>query len=318
VHPDVPMTVFYAFKQSEDSVEHGVASTGWETMLEGLLRSGFAITGTWPVRTELGNRMRGLASNALASSIVLVCRPRAIDAGIVDRKGFLAALKRSLPRALRELQEGNVAPVDLAQAAIGPGMAVFSLYAKVVESDGSPMPVRTALGLINQALDEVLAEQDGEFDADTRWAVAWFDEHGFEPGRFGDAETLSKAKVTSIGHLADAGIAEARAGVVRLRRRAELNGEWQGPEVGSSAWSLVQHLIRLQEQSGEEAAADLMARAGALGEAARDLSYRLFVSCERRGWAADALAFNGLVVAWPEISRLASSRGRSAVQETLL
>ena len=320
VHPDVPMTVFYAFKQSEDSVEHGVASTGWETMLEGLLRSGFAITGTWPVRTELGNRMRGLASNALASSIVLVCRPRATDAGITDRKGFLAALKASLPRALRELQEGNVAPVDLAQAAIGPGMAVFSRYAKVVESDGAPMRVRTALGLINEALDVVLAEQEGEFDPETRWAVAWFEQYGFEPGRYGQAETLSKAKVTSVAHLAGTGIVLSRAGEVRLVRREQLGEMAEGTRqlpVGN-VWALTQRLIATLETDGEQAAAHVLTGASAFAEAARDLAYRLYVTCERKGWAADALAFNALVTSWPELTRLAASRERRTVQETLL
>ncbi|MDA8317109.1 MAG: DUF1156 domain-containing protein [Actinomycetota bacterium] len=320
VHRDVPMTVFYAFRQSEDSAEHGVASTGWETMLEGLLRSGFAITGTWPVRTELGNRMRGLASNALASSIVLVCRPRAVDAGITDRKGFLAALKASLPRALRELQEGNVAPVDLAQAAIGPGMAVFSRYAKVVESDGSPMRVRTALGLINEALDVVLAEQEGEFDAETRWAVAWFEQYGFEPGRYGQAETLSKAKVTSVAHLADTGIVHSRAGEVRLVRREMLDGKADGGrKLGvENVWALTQRLIATLETDGEQAAARVLAGAAGLAEAARDLAYRLYVTCERKGWAADALAFNALVTSWPELTRLAASREHQTVQETLL
>ncbi|MBJ7608108.1 MAG: DUF1156 domain-containing protein [Candidatus Dormibacteraeota bacterium] len=315
---DIPMTVFYAFKQAEDSSDHGLASTGWETMLEGLLRSGFAITGTWPIRTELSNRMRGQASNALASSIVLVCRPRAVDAGITDRKGFLAALQSSLPRALRELQEGNVAPVDLAQAAIGPGMAVFSRYAKVVESDGSLMRVRTALGLINQALDEVLAEQEGEFDPDTRWAIAWFEQHGFTPGRYGDAETLSKAKVTSVDRLAEIGIVHSRAGVVRLLRWDELDGEWDRGDVQASVWALAQHLIRTLDADGEEVAADLLARASGLAEPARDLAYRLFVSSERRGWAADALAFNSLVTSWPEITRLAAARPTVGVQETML
>jgi len=320
VHPDVPMTVFYAFKQSEDSAEHGVASTGWETMLAGLLRSGFAITGTWPVRTEMGSRMRGQDSNALASSIVLVCRPRAVDAGITDRKGFLAALKASLPRALRELQEGNVAPVDLAQAAIGPGMAVFSRYAKVVESDGSPMRVRTALGLINEALDVVLAEQEGEFDAETRWAVAWFEQYGFEPGRYGQAETLSKAKVTSVAHLADTGIVLSRAGEVRLVRREQLDGKADGHRKLSegNVWALTQRLIATLEADGEQAAARVLAGAAGLSEAARDLAYRLYVTCERKGWAADALAFNALVTSWPELTRLAASGANRTVQETLL
>ena len=192
-HHEFPLTVYYAFKQAEteddidsddDLHENGLAtaSTGWETMLAGLIRSGFGITGTWPMRTELGNRMIGRGTNALASSIVLVCRPRPDNASLATRKEFITALRRELPEALRNLQRGNIAPVDLAQAAIGPGMAVFTRYAKVIESDGSPMTVRTALGIINQVLDEVLAEQEGEFDADTRWALAWFEQFGMGEG----------------------------------------------------------------------------------------------------------------------------------------
>ncbi|EQD77744.1 hypothetical protein B1A_02779, partial [mine drainage metagenome] len=174
--PPFRLTIFYAFKQAGTAGGDGLVSTGWETMLQGLLNGGLAITGTWPLRTELSNRPRGQASNALASSVVIVCRPRCVTAAVIDRKGFIAELKAKLPTALRELQEGLIAPVDLAQAAIGPGMAVFSKYTKVLEADGSSMGVGTALGLINQALDEVLAEQEGEFDSDTRWAVTWFDE----------------------------------------------------------------------------------------------------------------------------------------------
>ena len=231
-------------------------------MLDALLRAGLAVTGTWPIRTERGRRLRDIASNALASSIVLVCRPRAVDAGITDRRGFLAALASHLPAALRKLQEGNVAPVDLAQAAIGPGMSVFSRYARVIESDGSAMRVRTALGLINQALDEVLSEQEGEFDSDTRWAVAWFEQYGFQPGRFGDAETLSKAKVTSIDRLAEEGIVAARAGLVRLLRREELDGSRHPDLRHASVWAVTQRLIHALETVSEEATARSWRRRG--------------------------------------------------------
>ncbi|HVA92776.1 MAG TPA: hypothetical protein VNL71_23390, partial [Chloroflexota bacterium] len=223
-HPDYPMTVYYAFKQAESegdgnaSANGGAvtASTGWETMLEGLLKAGFSITGTWPMRSELGNRMIASGTNALASSIVLVCRPRPADAPTATRREFLQALKRELPDALRMLQHGNIAPVDLAQAAIGPGMAVYSRYARVIEPDGGPLPVRVALALINQTLDEVLAEQEGEFDADTRWALAWFQQYGVEEGPFGTAETLSSAKNTSVSGMVRAGILRAAGGKVRL------------------------------------------------------------------------------------------------------
>jgi len=202
-HPDYPATVYYAFKQAES--EHDVdgpgdatviASTGWETMLAGLIDAGFTITGTWPMRSELGNRMIASGTNALASSIVLVCRPRPTGAPRTDRRDFLNRLKRELPDALRTMRHGNVAPVDLAQAAIGPGMAIFSQYSRMLEADGTPMRVRTALGLINRALDEARGEQEGAFDAGTRWLVDWFEQYGMGEGPYGVAETLSKAKNT--------------------------------------------------------------------------------------------------------------------------
>jgi putative DNA methylase len=313
---DYPLTIFYAFTQSETDEEDkdevngspAIASTGWETMLEGLLKAGFTITGTWPMRTErpLGVKV---TVNALASSIVLVCRPRPENASPATRREFLTALKRELPDALKHLQHGNIAPVDLAQAAVGPGMAVFSRYAKVLEADGTPMRVRTALALINQTLDEVLAEQEGEFDADTRWALAWFEQYGFEEGPFGTAETLSKAKNTAIAGLVEAGILAARAGKVRLLRRDELTADWNPASDGRlPVWEVTQRLIRTLEHEGESGAARLLAKLGGIGELARDLAYRLYTTCERKKWAQDALAFNSLVVSWPEISRLAAQK----------
>lgn len=311
---EIPMTVFYAFKQTEDTLENEddasllAASTGWETMLTGLISSGFGIQGTWPIRTELGNRMVGLGSNALASSIVLVCRPRPDNASLATRKEFITSLRRELPDALRNLQRGNIAPVDLAQAAIGPGMAVFTRYAKVLESDGSPMTVRTALGLINQSLDEVLAEQEGEFDGDTRWALAWFEQFGMDDGPFGDAETLSKAKNTAVNGLEEAGIITARAGKVRLVKRDELPLDWNpATDKRLTVWEVTQHLIHRLDQKGETGAAELVAQLGGLAEISRDLAYRLYSTCERKKWAQDALAYNSLVVAWPELTKLARS-----------
>ncbi len=211
-----------------------------------------------------------------------------------------------MPYALKMLQHGNIAPVDLAQAAIGPGMAVFSKYSKVLEADGKPMRVRAALQLINQVLDEALAEQEGEFDADTRWAIAWFEQHGLEEGLFGVAETLSKAKNSSIRGLAEAGILSARGGKVRLLRRDELATAWvPAKERRLTIWEVTQHLIRALDQQGEQGAAALLRKLGAYGEVARDLAYRLYTTCERKGWAQEALAYNSLVVAWPELSRLA-------------
>jgi putative DNA methylase len=306
-HPEFPLTVYYAFKQAEDEDdedgEAGVASTGWETMLEGLLKAGFQITATWPARSELGNRMRGQGSNALASSIVLSCRPRPDTAPITTRKDFLFSLKNELPHALRNLQKGNIAPVDLAQAAIGPGMAVFSRYKKVLEIDGSPMRVRTALSLINQGLDEVLSELESEFDPDTRWALAWFEQHHFDEGLYGEAEVLATAKALSISHLAEAGILNSRAGKVRLLRREELSDDWDPSAVDRlTVWEVTQHLIRSLDQKGEKETANLKAKIGGMAEIARDLAYRLYTLCERKGWAEEAGYYNSLVVAWPSMA----------------
>jgi ribA/ribD-fused uncharacterized protein len=308
---EYPLTVYYAFKQAEsedDELESGdnslvSASTGWETMLEGLVKASFRITGTWPVRTERSARSRSIDSNALASSIVLVCRPRAMDAPLTSRGEFLRALKRELPAALKDLQRGNIAPVDLAQAAIGPGMAVFSRYSKVLEADGSAMRVRTALQLINQALDEVLAEQEGEYDAETRWAVAWFEQYGLEEGQYGVAETLSKAKNTAVERLVEAGILSARGGKVRLLRRDELADGWNpARQPRLTAWEVTQRLIKALEKEGEQGAAAVLDGVGGLGEIARDLAYRLYTTCERKGWAQEALAYNSLVVDWRDIA----------------
>jgi len=309
-HSDYPLTVFYAFKQSEQD-KGGIASTGWETMLEGLLHAGLTVGATWPVRTEMKARLRDLDSNALASSMVLVCRPRSEAAGLTDRRGFLAALHAELPKALRELQQGNIAPVDLAQAAIGPGMAVFSRYAKVVEPTGETMPVRSALTLINQVLDEVLAEQEGEFDGDTRFAIKWFEQYGFDEAGYDPAEGLARATNVSVKGLEEAGILVARAGRVRLLRRAELAEDWDPTtDERMPVWEVTQQLVKaLWDDGSESGAADLVRRLGGLGEAARDLAYRLYAICERRGWAEDALGFNALVTSWPEILRRAGSLG---------
>jgi putative DNA methylase len=306
-HPEFPLTVYYAFKQAEDEDdedgEAGVASTGWETMLEGLMKAGFQITATWPARSELGNRMRGQGSNALASSIVLACRARQDAAPITTRKDFLVSLKKELPRALRNLQKGNIAPVDLAQAAIGPGMAVFSRYKKVLETDGTPMRVRTALSLINQGLDEVLTELESEFDPYTRWALAWFEQHQFDEGLYGEAEVLATAKALSISHLAEAGILHSRAGKVRLLRREELPEDWDPSRIDRlTVWEVTQHLIRRLDQKGEKETANLKAKIGGMAEIARDLAYRLYTLCERKGWAEEAGYYNSLVVAWPSMA----------------
>lgn len=307
-HKEYPLTVFYAFKQSEENDDNtnggsALSSTGWETMLEGLLESNFQITGTWPMRSERAARTVAIGTNALASSMVLVCRPRADTAPVTTRKDFLSALKEELPHAVRNMQKGNIAPVDLAQAAIGPGMAVFSRFKRIVETDGSAMRVRAALGLINQTLDEVLSEQENEFDPNTRWALAWFEQHAFEEGSYGEAEVLATAKALSVSRLADAGIVNSRAGKVRLIRREELSENWEpAAEHRLTVWAVTQHLIRSLDKHGETTTGTLANKVGGLAETARDLAYRLYVLSERKGWAEEAGYYNSLVVSWPAIA----------------
>ncbi len=325
-NPDFPMTIYYAFKQSDvPSVigqtegQAGVVSTGWETMLEALISAGFTITGTWPIRTELMNRPVATGTNALASSIVLVCRPRDVDAPRTTRRDFTQSLMEELPDALRELQQGNIAPVDLQQAAIGPGMAVFSRYSQVIEADGSPMSVRMALALINQMLAEYLTEQEGDYDPDTRWAVTWFEQYGFEKGSYGVAETLSKAKNVSIQRLEEAGILVAKGGDVRILRVNELKLDEDLPtHEHISVWQAAQYLARANLDGGEKAAAQLLAKLGSQGEMARQLAYRLYVICERKGWAAEGYGYNALVSSWSEITKGAGQITSRPVQISML
>ncbi len=318
-HPGFPVTIYYAFKQSESDGENGTASTGWDTFLDAIIRAGFAVSGTWPMRTELSNRMIGSGTNALASSVVLVCRKRAADAPTATRREFVSALKAELPEVLAHLQRGNIAPVDLAQAAIGPGMAVYTRYGKVLDAAGQPLSVREALALINQTLDEALAEQEGDFDADTRWALAWFEGSGFAEGEYGVAETLSNAKNTSVAGMAEAGILKSGHGKVRLLRPAELPADWDpATDRRLTAWETVHQLVRALEAGGEgAAAAALVARLGSRAEAARELAYRLYTVCERKKRAAEALSYNGLVQSWPEITKLAHEGAVTPVQMRL-
>jgi putative DNA methylase len=317
-HPAFPITIYYAFKQAE-SESAGTASTGWETFLDAVIHAGFAIAGTWPMRTELANRMRGSESNALASSIVLVCHPRQADARTATRREFVNTLKEELPEAVKHLQRGNIAPVDLAQSAIGPGMAVYTRYAKVLDAEGRALTVRDALALINQTLDEAMAEQEGDFDADSRWAVAWFEQTGFDEGEYGVAETLSKAKNTTVSGMVHAGILASKGGKVRLLRPHELPEDWD-PEIGNrmTAWESVHHLVRALEAAGENAAGALVAKLGSKAEMARELAYRLYTVCERKKRAQEALSYNGLVQSWPEITRLAHDGARTLDTQTEL
>ena len=314
-HPAFPVTIYYAFKQSESDGDEGTSSTGWETFLDAVIRAGFSINGTWPMRTEREGGVRNAERNSLASSIVLVCRPRMADAPVASRRDFLATLKEELPQALQHLQRGNIAPVGLAQAAIGPGMAVYTRYAMVMDASGQSVSVRDALALINQVLDEALTEQEGDFDADTRWAVAWFEQSGFEAGEYGVAETLSKAKNTSVAGMVGAKFLSSKSGKVRLLRPDELPTGWDpATDPRLTAWEVVHQLIRVLEAGGEGAAAELVAKLGSKAEPARELAYRLYTICERKKRAPQALSYNALVQSWPEIVRLAHEGGRPPVQ----
>ena len=304
---DFPIAVYYAFKQSETD-EGGAASTGWETILGSMVQSGWRVTATWPVRSERAGRMIGIGTNALASSVVLALRPRPVDAAVTDRRGFIAAMKRELGPALRELQQGGIAPVDLPQSAIGPGMAVFSRYAKVIESDGSEMTVRSALARINEVLDELLTEQEGDFDPTTRFAIAWYRGNGYEAGAFGDADSLARARATVVATLERDGILTARAGKVQLYRPADLPEAYDVlADSHTSAWEALHHAIRIQESKGIPAAGAFLHEASQRTDGAvdldlvKELAYLLFQVAEKYGWTKDALSFNGVATSWSDI-----------------
>lgn len=309
-HEDFPITVYYAFKQSETDVG-GTASTGWETILGSMVRAGWSVTATWPVRSELGNRMIASGTNALASSIVLALRPRSENAPIIDRRGFLAELKSTLPEALRNLQQGSVAPVDMAQAAIGPGMATFSKYSRVVEPSGEPMSVRDALRAINGVLDEVLSQQEGDFDDDTRWCVAWFEAHGFDVSQYGEAETLASAKNASVAGLARAGVISSGGGKVKLFAPDELPPDYDPrSDDRISLWEVVLHMARALSDSGLDAAGRVLEGAEARGidmTAAHELAYLLYAIAEKRGLTQAGILFNTLGSSWPEVRAAAGS-----------
>lgn len=302
---DVPVTIYYAFKQSETDEDDSTASTGWETMLSAIIRAGFAITGTWPMRTEMAVRQIASGTNALASSIVLVCRKRPQDARSVTRREFINALHREMRPALEKLQSANIAPVDLAQSAIGPGIGVYSRYKSVLEADGKPMSVRAALQIINQELDSFYNEQEGELDRESRFCVELFSQYAFNNVKFGDADILARAKNTSVQALAERGVMMAAKGQVRLLTREEI------PEVvrptEECTWLLTQQLARAMEKGGvKECAQIVMNIFGSNGEDAKALAYRLYTICERKNWAQEGYAYNNLVVAWPEIQTMAA------------
>ncbi len=305
-HAAFPMTVYYAFKQS-DTKSGSTSSDGWEMFLEAVVRSGFAITGTWPIRTEREVRSRGIGSNALASSVVLVCRRRSHIAEVISRRQFIRMLNETLPLALdamtreSEGMHSPVAPVDLSQAIIGPGMAIFSRYEAVLEADGTPMSVKTALQLINR----FLAEDD--FDADTQFCLHWFEQHGWDTGKFGEADTLARAKGTSVEGVKHAGVVEAGGGSVRLLRWKEYPTAWD-PRSDNRlpVWEALHHMIRVYQSEGDSGAAHVLAAVASKAEACRQLAYRLYTLCERKGWAEDARAYNGVVTGWSAIERNAA------------
>jgi putative DNA methylase len=308
-HPAFPVTIYYAFKQSESS-ESGTSSTGWETFLGAVLEAGFTLTGTWPMRTE---REQGLKSgnNYLASSIILVCRQRDAEATTISRRDFIREINITLPEALLDITLGGVnspiAPVDLSQAIIGPGMAIFSKYKAVLEADGKPMSVRTALQIINRFLSE------DDFDHDTQFCLHWFENYGWSDGLFGDANTLAQAKGTSVDGVRDADVIEAGGGRVRLLRFNEYPSDWSPETDGRTpVWEALHHLIRALQSGGESAAGDLLAHMPARIESIRQLAYRLYTLCERKGWAEDARSYNELITSWEatEAVSLKASKSR--------
>lgn len=306
-HPDIPLVVYYALRQKE-SGEGVEVATGWDRMLQGLIDAGLQVTATWPFHTEQRGGLRAHRRNALASSIAIACRGRAETAPLASLSEFRAQLRKELPDALRRLQMAHVAPVDFAQAAIGPGMAVFSRYSRVLQADGSSMPVRTALLTIIQAVDEILAEQESEYDSATRWAVSWYELHGMTEGPYGDAELLAKAKNVGIEMLVRDGFLAAGRNRVRLLTRDELRPDWDPTsDARPTIWEMTQHLALALDRAGETGAADLLRRIGlGSGAIARDLAYRLYRIAEGKNWVDEAIAYNALVAAWPDIARAAS------------
>lgn len=303
---DIPVTIYYAYKQS-DSDADGTASSGWETMLSAVVNAGFAITGTWPMRTEMANRSIASGTNALASSIVLVCRKRPADAPQATRRNLINLLRRELRPALKQLQDSNIAPVDLAQSAIGPGMGVFSRFQKVLEADGTPMSVRSALKIINEEIDLYFNEQVGDMDSASRFCVDLYTQNAFNNIKYGEAEILATAKSTSIPMMASHGILYAKAGIVHLLDRTELPEQVDSSE--RCIWMLTQQLTQAMAKGGIEACAKILADMfGSNGERAKDLAYRLYTIAERKNWANEAYAYNALVVAWPDIQARAAAR----------
>lgn len=321
-HPVFPVTIYYAFKQAETK-DGSTASTGWETFLEAVIQAGFAIDGTWPMRTENSSRMIGQGTNALASSIVLVCRKREANAETISRRDFQRQLREEMPEALETMIGGQtgqtpIAPVDLAQAAIGPGMAIFSKYEAVLNQDGSKMSVHDALILINRAITEYLSPESGSFDADTQFCAAWFDQYGWRTGPFGEADTLSRAKGTSVDSVREAGVVESGGGKVRLLKWSEYEADWDPTRDNRTPiWEACHQMIRRLNNQGESAAGELLAKMPEKGESIRQLAYHLYTLCERKKWAEEARAYNELIGSWHAIVAASHEAGHAGEQHGL-
>ena len=305
----VPATIYYAFKQSE-ILDQGVSSTGWATFLQAIIEAGFTVVGTWPLRTEMAGRMIASGANALANSVVLVCRKRDAWAETITRAEFIRTIKRELPPAIKQLQAGNIAPADMPQSAIGPGMGIFSRYKVVLEANDNSMEVKTALQLINKELDNFLNDIQGEFDSETRFAITWFTQYGNENGEYGTANSIAQARGISVDSVKHAGIVESAAGSVRILKRNDLPEDWT-PETDKhlTIWECCQYLIRTLEKEGEDKAATLQKRIGSdKAEAVKDLAYCLYDICSnKRNDAKEATSYNGLIAVWTDLTRIAAT-----------
>lgn len=317
---DIPVTVYYAFKQSE-STGKGEASTGWETMLTALINAGFAITGTWPIRTEREGRSVSIGTNALASSIVLVCRKRGNNAAVTTRRDFVTRLRRNIGEALDEMLQANISPVDLAQSAIGPGMAIYSQFSQVLESDGSPMTVRTALELINEAIDHYYSEQEGDLDKASRYCLALYTQCAFDTMPYGEAEVLASAKNIAIQNLEDDHLLDSDRGKVHLLDREAL----PEPKVGKrdwTAWGVTQNMVGILDRDGVEACARFLAGIASTQQGviqnARELIYQLYSLADKKGWTQDALAYTAFIASWPEIETRMSGIGTNETQQSFI
>ena len=311
--PNAPATVYYAYKAKETK-DGEIRTTGWDTFLQAVVDAGLQVNATWPMRTELSTRLVASGTNALASSIVLACRPRPSSAVPTTRGEFIAALRQELPEAVRVLQSGNIRPVDMAQSTIGPGIKVFSRYERVMEADGSSMPVSAALAIINNVLGEVLDGAEADLDADTRFALTWFAEHGYNPGLSGDADSVARAKNTSLGGIKASAVGEARAGEFRLFERSELNPDWSPKkDARPTVWEATQYMATALERS-ESKAAELLNDLGSDGDRARQLAYLLYQVANDRGWASEAGVYDSLIAAWPSLRAGAAVAAAAAAE----